>query len=208
MSNDHNLEGAVLRAAGPLAFGLLASVPLLAIPRQDDRILELLVHLIGLVAFSYALTWWLAPLADRSWFPDQHWLSRNNRLVTNAAFVVIVTGVTALVTLASSAAMQYEPSLQFLQLLSALDIAWVVSGTMLAVWLLWGRVASLAAGWMMSVVCVLSIAAYLDEVGLDETGGWLVDGQQMLRLVIPFDIAAAMITIGLTLLAVLRTSAD
>jgi hypothetical protein len=208
MTDDHNLEGAVFRAVGPLVFALLASVPLLLLPRQDDRIFELLVHLIGLVAFSFALTWWLAPLADRSWFAGRHWLQANNRFVTNAAFIVIVTGATALVTLASSATMQYEASLQFLQLLSALDIAWVVSGTMLAVRLLWGRLASLAAGWMMSVVCVLSIAAYLDKVGLDDSGGWLVDGEQMLRLVIPFDVAAAIITIGLTLLAARRTSAD
>lgn len=135
-------------------------------------------------------------------------MPRNRRLATNVAFVVIVTGATALVTLSSSAAMHYEPSLQFLQLLSALDIAWVVARTMLAVRLLWGRIAALLAGWMMSVVCVLSIAAYLDEVGLDEAGGWLIDGEQMLRLVIPFDVVAAMITIGLTLLAVRRSSSD
>jgi hypothetical protein len=208
MINDHNLEGAVLRAVRPLVFGLLASLPLLVMPRQDDRIFELVVHLVGLVAFSYVLTWWLAPLADRSWFSDRHWLPPYSQLVTSAAFIVLVTGATALVTLASSAAMQYEPSLQFLQLLSALDIAWVVSGTMLAARMLWGRAASLAAGWMMSVVCVLSIVAYLDKVGLDESGGWLVDGEQMLRLVIPFDVVAAVITIGLTLMAVRRASAD
>ena len=208
MVDDRNLDGAVFRSLGPLAFGLLASLPLLAMPRQDDRTFELLVHLVGLVSFSAVLTWWLAPLADGPWFSDRHWLPARNRLVTNIAFIIVVTGATALVTLASSAAMQYEPSLQFLQLLSALDIAWVVSGTMLAVRLLLGRVASLAAGWMMSVVCVLSIAAYLDRVGLDDDGGWLVDGEQMLRLVIPFDVAAAVITIGLTLVAVRRTSTD
>jgi hypothetical protein len=143
------------------------------------------------------------------WFPHRHWLVPNRRFITNAALIVIVAGVTALVTLASSAAMQYEPSLQFLQLLSALDIAWVVAGTVLAVRLLWGRVVAAAAGWMMSVVCVLSIAAYLDQVGLTESGGWLIDGGQLLRLVIPFDVAAALITLGLTWLAARReTSAD
>lgn len=55
MSDDQNLESAVLRAAGPLAFDLLVSVPLLFLPRQADRTFELLVHLVGLVAFSYAL---------------------------------------------------------------------------------------------------------------------------------------------------------
>ncbi len=201
-------EQAVFATFGPLIVGLALSLPLLALPRQDDRVFEFLVHLIALVAFSFALTWRLAPSADSPWFDERHLLPCNQRLATNAALIVIVTGATALVTLASAVAMQYQPSLQFLQLLSALDIAWVVSGTMLATWQLWGRIAALAAGGMMSIVCVLSVAAYLDEVGLAADGGWLVDGSQMLRLVIPFDVVAALITLGLTVFAASRASAD
>ena len=61
---------------------------------------------------------------------------------------------------------------------------------------------------MMSVICVVSIALYLAEVGLGPDDGWLVDGEQMLQLVLPFDVAAAVITVALTLLAAQRGSAD
>ena len=54
---------------------------------------------------------------------------------------------------------------------------------------------------MMSIVCVLSIGLYLDDVGLAADQGWLVDGDRMVALVLPFDVAAAVITIGLTILA-------
>ena len=122
--------------------------------------------------------------------------------------IVIITGVTGLVTLASSAAMQYEPSLQFLQLLSALDIAWVVAGTTLALRSLWGPAAAIAGGIMMSIVCVLSVTLYLAEVGLTPDQGWLVDGAQMLRLVLPFDVAAALITVTLLIIAARAGSSD
>lgn len=207
-TQESRFEQAVFATLGPLFVALAASIPLLFVPRPDDREFDFLLHLIALVAFSLVLTWRLAPAGDQLWFPTRHLLPRNQRLATNAALIVIVTGATALVTLASSAAMQYDPSLQFLQLLSALDIAWVVAGTVLAVRLVWGRVAALIAGWMMSIICILSIAAYLDAVGLDADGGWLVDGAQMLRLVIPFDVVAAIITMGLTLLVAGRVSTD
>ena len=66
-------------------------------------------------------------------------------LIAVPVAIVIVTGVTALVTLATTAALRFEPSLQFLQLLSALDIAWVVAGTTLAVRSLWGRLPAIAS---------------------------------------------------------------
>jgi triacylglycerol esterase/lipase EstA (alpha/beta hydrolase family) len=82
----------------------------------------------------------------------------------------------ALVAIASSAALQYQPSVQFLHLLLALDIAWVVAGTTLAVRALWGDTTAFAAGFMMSVISVLSIVLYLTDVGLGTNDGWLVDG--------------------------------
>jgi hypothetical protein len=104
--------------------------------------------------------------------------------------------------------MGFQPSLQFLQLLSTLDIAWVVGGIILAARALWGRTAALVVSFAMSVICVLSIGLYLAEVGLTVDGDWLVDQEQMLRLVIPFDVAAATMTIGLTILAARRASPD
>ena len=181
--------------------GLLISIPLLLIPTSTDRRTVLLIHLTLLVVFSLGLTWQLAHLSGEKWYSSKTWTLGRPHLAGAITLIVVVTGVTGLVTLASSAALRFQPSLQFLQLLSALDIAWVVSGTTLAVRSLWGRGAAIAAGAGMSVVCVTSIALYLTEVGLDEAGGWLVDSEQMLRLVLPFDVAAAVLTIGLTLLA-------
>jgi hypothetical protein len=201
------LERAVLISFPWLVAGLAVSLFLLAIPAASDRRWDLLIHLVALVAFSLGLTWRLAPLSEAQWFSTEAWTESRPHLAGAVSLIVVVTGVTALVTLASSAALQFEPSLQFLQLLSALDIAWVVAGTTLATRFLWGRGAAIVAGLAMSVACVTSIALYLGEVGLDEAGGWLFDSEQMLRLVIPFDIAAAVITIGLTLLAA-RLSGD
>ncbi len=207
MNGKQGLETAVINAFPWLLAGLVAGIPLLLVPASSDRRWDLLIHLSLLVFFSLALTWRVAATERMVWFADRGWSGRAQFLATLASLVVIVTGVTALVTLATSAALRFEPSLQFLQLLSALDIAWVVSGTTLAVRALWGRGPAVAAGIAMSIVCVLSIALYLAAVGLDAKGGWLVDGGEMLRLVLPFDVVAALMTVSLLLLAA-RRSAD
>lgn len=199
------LERAVLVAFPWLIAGLALSLFLLLMPASSDRRWDLLIHLVGLVAFCLGLTWRLAQLSEVQWFSSQDWTASRSYLAGAVSLIVVVTGVTALVTLASAAALRFEPSLQFLQLLSALDIAWVVAGTALAAKSLWGRGIATVAALAMSVACVTSIALYLAEVGLDEAGGWVVDSEQLVRLVIPFDIAAAVITIGLTLLAARRS---
>lgn len=206
MSISRNpLERAVLRSLVWLGAGLAAALPLLLVPASSDRRWDLIIHLSLLVLFSLGLTWRLAPVEPDGWFAAAPWSRFVRFLAASASLVVIVTGATALVTLASSAALRFEPSLQFLQLLSALDIAWVVGGTTLATSYLWGNRVAAAAGAMMSVICVMSIALYLGEVGLDPNGGWLVDGGQMLRLVIPFDIVAATLTVTLLVLAARRS---
>lgn len=201
------LEQTVLDAFGWLVVALVAALPLLLIPASDDRRVDLIIHLSLLVLFSVSLTWKLAIDDTSHWFADKRWSPARRYWVATAAVVVIVTGVTALVTIASAASLRFDPSLQFLQLLSALDIAWVVAGTTLATRSLWGNAAAIAAGAAMSIVCVLSISLYLAEVGLDTDGGWLVDGGQMLRLVLPFDFVAATMTVGLVTVAA-RRSAD
>jgi hypothetical protein len=134
------------------------------------------IHLSILVLFLFALTWRLRRSGDRPWFGGRDWSSSRRRLATAVALFVIVAGVAALVAIASSAALQYQPSLQFLHLLLALDIARVVAGTTLAVRALWGDTTAFAAGFMMSVISVLSIVLYLTDVGLGTNDGWLVDG--------------------------------
>jgi len=207
MSDRSPLETAVIKAFPWMLAGLAAAVPLLVVPASSDRRWDILVQLSLLVVFSLALTWRLATTEYTAWFPDRGWSSERRFFVGTSSLVVIVTGTTALVTLATTAALRFEPALQFLQLLSALDIAWVVAGTTLATRSLWGRIPAVVAGIAMSIVCVLSIALYLGEVGLNADSGWLVDGGRMVRLVLPFDVAAAVITVTLLTIAS-RRSAD
>jgi hypothetical protein len=110
--------------------------------------------------------------------------------------VVLVTGVVALVTLASSAALRYPPSMQFLQLLSAVDIAWVVAAFVVGAGRAWGRAAAIVGGAVVGIVCVAAIWRYLDIVGFGPNGEWIVDGAELWRNVIPADMVAALTAIG------------
>ncbi|NIR60829.1 MAG: hypothetical protein GWO02_15625 [Gammaproteobacteria bacterium] len=110
--------------------------------------------------------------------------------------VVLPTGVVALVTLASSAALRFDPSLQFLQLLSALDIAWAGAALMIGTRWLWGRIAAFFAGGMLGILCVLSVWNYLRVVGFGPDGAWAVRAGEMMTLILPFDTAAAVMAIA------------
>lgn len=59
---------------------------------------------------------------------------------------------------------------------------------------------------MLDVICVWSIWNYLRTVGFTSDGGWIVDRSSLLTLVIPYDIAAAVMAIGALTLA--QRSAD
>lgn len=113
-----------------------------------------------------------------------------------AVVVVLATGATALATLATSAALRYQPSLQFLQLLSAMDIAWAGAALYLGVRWWKGEVAARVAAVALGVFCLWSLWNYLSFVGLAADGGWLVDGEQMMRRIIPYDMAAAVVAVA------------
>ena len=121
-----------------------------------------------------------------------------------SATVFMVTGSVALVTLASSAALRFQPSTQFLQLLSALDIAWAAATVMIAAYWLWGRRAALIGGIAVGVVCIAAIARYLDAVGFTPRGRWRLDGGALWTYVLPYDMAVAAIAIGLFWFALRR----
>jgi hypothetical protein len=110
--------------------------------------------------------------------------------------------VVALVTLATAAALRFDPSLQFLQLLSTLDIAWSVAALYFGVRWLKGETLGRMAGAMLAVVCIWSIWNYLRIVGFTDSGGWLVDAGALGRWVLPFDTAAALLALGSLVLAV------
>lgn len=194
------LERALARGLVWLAGGLAATLPLLVIPRSDHVVAVFLIHLTVVVAYGLGLAWWLAPLvADPGWFASLS--GRYQSFASIAALVAIDTGVVALVTLASSAALRFKPSLQFLQLLSALDIAWAGATISIAAFILWDRLASYVGGILLGVFCVFSIWRYLDIVGLGPSGEWLVSGRELMTYVLPNDMLAAAVAVWLAVLA-------
>lgn len=161
---------------------------LVVVEEPADLLAVSVVHLSGIVLFGFIVA---ISLQDAT---DTGPVSRFGR---GAAVVAIVTGSVMIVTLVASFAVGFEVSLQFLQLLSALDIAWVVAATYLGLRWLAGQAAALLGGAIIATVCVWSIWRYLAVVGFTDSGGWLVDPDALLRLVVPLDVMAAAVAIGL-----------
>ena len=187
------LETAVAWAVPYLVGGLVATPVLFLVPSGEDRFFVSVAHLSLLVALGLALALALAPLINEEWFADRRWKASSRRLAGGVALVVIVTGVVALVTLASSGTLRLQPSLQFLQLLSALDISWAAGAVVVGGHRLWSRRTAASAGLLVAVACVLSIWNYFRVVGFTDDGGWLLDGSELMRLVIPFDMVVGVV---------------
>lgn len=175
-------------AAGAL---LLIAIPA---PGRDQLLTVTTVHLGVLVSIGLVVVWDLGRHLDDGWF---RWLgSTGRKLAAGASVVALTVGVVALIALATSAALRLDPSLQFLQLLSALDIAWAAGATFIGTRWLLGRRAGWAAGALVAVVCVWSIWNYQRIVGFTPVGGWQVDGGALFRYVLPYDIAAALVAVS------------
>ena len=189
------LERSLGRAARWAVIGSGIGALGLLVPQVGASGLEafVLVHLGALVAVGLAVTWDLDRYLGGSWFESAAPFS--HRFGSAASQVALATGVVALITLSSSAALRYEPSLQFLQLLSALDIAWAAAATMIGWTWLRGRGAGLVAGVVVGVFCTWSIWRYVDAVGFTAQGGWLVDGSALWLYVLPYDMAAAVVAV-------------
>lgn len=199
---------AVVDATPLLAGGLIVSPLLLFIPSSWDLTFRLIAHLSLLVALGIATAVMLAPRLGEPFFGGFAWTPWRRTLAAAAVLVVIPTGVVALVTLASSAALRFDPSLQFLQLLSALDIAWAAAAIVVGAHHRWGRTASVGSGVALGVACVLSIWNYVRVVGFSDSGGWVVDGTRLMTLVIPFDMVAAAVATAVLLVGVGAVSAN
>lgn len=198
------IERALLRTVPWLLAGLLASLPLLVVEPGVQLSRIFLIHLGVLVGFGFGLSLVLVSLGTPDWFVATGW-SRRIRLISGGiGLVVLTTGAVGLVTLASSAAIGFDPSTQFLQLISALDIAWVVASITLGAYRAWGRSTAVGLGLMVATVCVWSIWAYLDAVGFGPNGEWVVSSADLVRYVLPFDVIAALLAVAVFLVGVFR----
>jgi len=193
------IERALLRTVPWLAAGLIASLPLLFVPPPKTPLTWFSLQLVLLVAYSLVLTFVLMPLGDEAWFAAMGWGPWLRAIASGIALVVLVTGTVGLVTLASSATLGLDPSLQYLQLLSALDIAWVAAAVMLGVYRTKGRALAVVAGSIVGIICVWSIWNYLNIVGFGPGGSWIGFGPDLIRYVIPVDVVSAFLAVGLFL---------
>jgi hypothetical protein len=198
------LEVAAVRSLPWLVGGLLVSVLLLLVPDDLDLTRLFLVHLSALTMLGVIVSARVAPLLGGDWYAGYTMSDTWRRIAGGASLVVVVTGLVGLVTLASSAALRFAPSVQFLQMLSALDIAWVVAATLIGATRLWGRAIGTGAGAVMGAFCVASIVNYLRVVGFSPVGEWVLDGGELMRLVIPSDMLAATVAIVILVAAARR----
>ncbi|MCJ7780004.1 MAG: hypothetical protein MUQ27_04195, partial [Acidimicrobiia bacterium] len=187
---------AVLATVPFLAIGLAGSIPLLLVRWSPPPVAIVVVHLAALVVLGLVAAIRLAPLAGTDWFKGQPWSPFWCSAASGVSVVFLVTGMVGLVTLASSAALRYPPSMQFLQLLSALDIAWAGAALVIGVYRIWRLPAAATVGTMLGIICVWSIWRYLDIVGFGPAGEWIADSAALARYVLPFDVVAAVMAVG------------
>jgi len=186
-------ERAALDALVWTLVGVTAAIPMLGWRSGDEPLALATVHLSALVLYGFALSFRVAGRTDREWFTGVR--AQWRPWLTGVWAVVLVTGSVGLVTLATSAALRYEPSMQYLQVLSAVDIAW--AGAAIVVGLRWwrGSRAALVGAAFLGAVCVWSIWRYLVVVGFGPEGAWVVDGGRILTMVLPYDTAAAVMAV-------------
>ena len=196
------IERALLRTVPFLIGGLIVSLPLLAVTPGPAPLGWFIAQLVVLVAIGHAMTITLMNLGDEPWFEAMSWGPAIRSIASGVGLVVLVTGTVGLITLASSAALGFDPSLQFLQLLSALDIAWAGAALTIGVYRAFSRGWAIFAGATLGIVCVWSIWNYLSIVGFGPDGSWVVSGPDLARYVIPFDIVAALLAVVFFLVGV------
>jgi len=155
-----------------------------------------------LVAIGHLMTISMLSLGDEPWFVEARWSETVRSIASGAILVVFTTGTLGLIALAWSAALRLHPSLQFLQLLSALDIAWAGAALTFGVYRAFSRRWAIVSGAVLGVICVWSIWNYLSNVGFGPGGSWIVSAADLFRYVIPFDMVAAVLGVGLFLYGV------
>lgn len=187
-----------------LVGALVVSIPLLLIDVSNEPLGIFIAQLVALVLLALVLAHRLAPLSTATWFVGASWRTIVNVTASGVGLIVLVTGTVGLVTIASSAALRFDPSLQFLQLLSALDIAWVVAAISVGAYRTWTPGVAVGLSATVGIICVWSIWRYLHAVGFGSNGEWIVSGPDLARYVLPFDVVAALMAVALFVLGSLK----
>lgn len=202
------VERALLIALPWLVGGLVvAPLGLLLGPAGSDPMARLLIHLAILVVFGLLIADRLIALLSGPWFAGTEWSETTRHLAGAIVLVIIPTGIVGLVTLASAAALRFDPSLQFLQLLSALDIVWGAVAVLYGMYLVEDRSMAHGSALIFLGACVGSLWLYLSVVGFTPAGGWVVDARELIRYVLPADAAAAVVAVTFLVVGVRRSVA-
>lgn len=196
------IERALLATIPWLVGALVLSLPLLLVDVGGDPLIAFTVQLTVVVGFGLVLANVVVRLGTADWFRGASWSIGVRLIAGGIGLVVLVTGTVGLVTLASSAALRYDPSTQFLQLISALDIAWVGAAITIGAYRSWGRGWAVFGGAVIGVVCVWSIWNYLGHVGFGPNGEWIVSAPDLMRFVLPYDTGAAIVAVSVFLIGV------
>ena len=205
-SDSVPIERALLSTVPWLAGGLVTSMALLLVDVGGDPLGVFTVQLMALVGFGLALANLLVRFGTPEWFGGVSWSAVVRLIAGGVGLVVLVTGTVGLVTLASSAALRYDPSTQFLQLISALDIAWVVAAVTIGAYRAWGRGWAVFGGVAVGLVCIWSIWNYLANVGFGPNGEWVVSAPDLMRYVLPYDTVAAVLAATVFLIGARRAA--
>lgn len=169
--------------------GAAAAIPTLVVPQPADPLLTVVIQLSLVVVFAISLAFHLAPFVDEPWFAGFEVGRRARMALTWAVVVFAVTGAAGATMLATSAALRYDPSLQFLQLVAGSGMAGCAAAVVLGSRHRIGSRTALGGAVVVLIVGVGSLWRYLDAVGFTAAGGWIVDASKLARLVLPYDAA-------------------
>lgn len=204
-----------------LATALLPTPLLLAVPApgtdHEGLLAASTAHLATSMGLALMLSLWVVWPTFRGWTNERLWFAGLREparfFATAVVHVAAVGGVTLLVALAWAAALRLQPSLQYLQLISVLDVVWGVVALTAALGFLSrslptpvGRSATAGVVSLFVAYCQWPLWRYLANVGFTPDGGWKVDGGAMWRYILPFDMVAALFVLSVVGLALWRAA--
>jgi hypothetical protein len=198
-------ERALIRCVVWATTGAAAALPLLVVPEPGDPTTTLMIHLAALSGFGVALAFHLAPLADGEWFVGTGSGPIVRRGAAAGLLVAAAVVSTGVVAVATAAALRFDASVQFLQMLAAVGITAVAGSAGLGVRRLAGRGAAATVAMGTAALCIWSLWRYLDLVGFGADGGWVVDGAQIRRTMLPVFLGSGFGALVVFVVAVGRT---